>query len=504
MIEHLVIDVLKSYSNEEIKDFRKFIASQYFVKSGTLISMFEQLIKFHPNFNSKRLTKEYIYSKVFDSGKYNDSTLRNALSDLLDVCELFLKQENFRKSASCSFEYLLKELRSKKLYGVFQRNSSKIEKQYENLENVDSEYYLAKHKFELNKFNFNMVNAKINTGEEAEAHLNELFASGLYLTVHYIMEIIPIFITSVFYSMQYNRPLANDFFNKLISTLNIAGLEKIIDENKNSFVIKVYISLLKSFQNMDDENAYLEYKNVFRNNVNKFGRDEIWFHYSNLINYCMLKIRDLKKIDFYYDELFCLYEEILHNEYYKNKKYDYLRFELYRDILLMYLNTKRISQAENFILKYSSKLHKSEKDNMTNIAYTYLFYEKGDYMQSWKYLNKIKIDYFIYKYDVKTYALKIYYELGYYEEALSLIENYKQFLNRNELISESEKKSRKNFILFLSKLILIKVGQIPYKQFFTYRKRMELADDTTNKDWLLNKFDLFASETKQSRQTKSA
>ncbi|MFA5404229.1 MAG: hypothetical protein WC358_04790 [Ignavibacteria bacterium] len=505
MIDHLVIDILKSFSSEEIKQFRRFLSSPYFVRSETVVSLFNLLIKYYPNFNSKKLTKEYLSTNIFASEKYNDSTVRNALSDLQDTCELFMTHENFRKSATFSFDFLLKELRDKKLGEVFKKNSAKLDKQFSSANNIiDSEYYLTKHKFELNKFNYYSLNEKVNDSSEADLHFNQIYSSGLYLTIHYIIEIVSIYLTSVFYSIQYNRPITNNFLYKLISILNIRGLENLIENSEHNFIIKIYISLLKTFQNLDDEKAYLEYKNIFRSNMNKLNKDEIWFHYSNLINYCMIKVRDMNNKELYDSELFTLYQEVLQNDYYKNSKSDYLRFTLYRDILFTGLRQKKINWVENFILNQSSKLHKSDKDNMMNLAYAYLYYEKGEYMQSWKYFNKIKIDYFFFKFDLKNYALKIYFELGYYEEALTLIENYKKFLDRNDLMSESERNRTKSFITYLSKLILFKAGQIPYKQFSTYRRRLELANDISNRNWILNKYEAFASEIKHSRKLKSA
>lgn len=503
MIEHQVIDILKSLSSDEVKQFRRFLASPYFIRSNTINSLFELLIKFHPNFDNKRLTKEFIYGKIFDTGKYNDSTFRNAFANLLDNLELFLMQESLKKSAESSFHYFLKELNSRKLSGVFNRNSEEFGKKFAKLENIDSDYYHIKYKHELNKFNFNYLNNKVLETEDADLHFKEIFDSGLYITIHYIIEIISIYLASVYYSLNFNRVIPENFLNTLIKTINIENLENIIKDNEHSFLVRIYIALLRAFNNMNDE-TYFEYKAIFKQHINKLSKSEVWFHYINLTNFCTLKIMNTNDRKFYDEELISLYEEILQNEYYKNKETDYLRFELYRDILLMYLHQKKINSAENFIIKYSSKLHKSDKANMINLSYAYLYYEKGEFMQSWKYFNKIHIDYFLYKYDIKSYALKIYYELGYYEEALTLIENYKGFLNRNELMSESEKKRKKNLILYLSKLILIKAGQIPYKQFATYRRRLEMAKDTTSRDWVIEKYELFANEIKQNRQLKSA
>jgi hypothetical protein len=213
---------------------------------------------------------------------------------------------------------------------------------------------------------------------------------------------------------------------------------------------------------------------------------------------------DKEKNDKYNEELFNIYDEILSNDYYKNNKIDYLRNEFYRSILILGLQQKKIKWVENFILTCSSKLHKSEKDNMMNLAYAYLHYENGEYLLSWKYFNKIKIDYYIYKYDIKNYALKIYYELGYFDEALMLTENYKKFLQRNELMSEEEKSAIKNFVSYFSKLVLFKAGQLPQKHFSTYRKRLEKTNDTMSKTWLTQKYEEQAAIIKQGRIAKSA
>ncbi|MBI5403650.1 MAG: hypothetical protein HY959_09615 [Ignavibacteriae bacterium] len=506
MIDHQIIDILKALSEEEIKQFRKFLASPYFNRSRNVNSMFEILVKFYPDFNSDKLSKEFISSKLFGQGKFNDSTIRNLLSDLVNSSELFLMQENFRKSALLSFDYLLKELREKKLADVFLRNSEKLNNRYSELKNVDSEYYLAKHKIELNKFNFSAVNEKIMDNKVADEHLNELYLSGIYITVHYVIEIISLYLASIFYSINYNRPIENNFLKKAIKLVNLEDLQSLLSQTEHSFMINIYISLMKMFENMESDDAYYEYKNLVRAHSSKMDKDEAWFHYNNMVNYCTL--RQIQSGDHSSDkynlEMFEINEEILSNEYYTNKKVNYLRYEFFREILQLGLRLKKMNWVENFIINYGPKLHKSDKENMMNLAYTYLYYEKGDYLKSWKYLNKIKIDSFIYKYDLKNYALKLYYEMGHYEEALMLIDSYKKFMNRNEMISEQEKNRTKNFVSYLNKLILFKAGQLPQKHFSTYRRRLSTAKDTISHSWILAKYNEQSMQVRERSTAKYA
>ena len=504
MIDHQVIDILKAFDTEEIKQFRRFISSPYFNRSATLVTLFELLINFYPDFSGKKFTKEYISEKVFNTKKYNDSTIRNAFADLLNICESFLTQENFRKSTELSFDYLLKELRVKNLGNVFLRNSTILDKKYEEIKDVDSEYYLARYRFELNKFNYSVLFDKINENSDTMKQMEQIKYSGAYITIHYLIEIVSIYLTGINYAFAYNKPQAKDFLISMINTLNVKGLEKIFKDSDHYFLVQIYIALLEAFENMEDENLYLKYKSIVKSNISKLGKEEIWFHYSNFINYCYFKQMEKGMLDKYNEELFDIYNEILVNDYYRNKKINYLRIEIYRNILFLGLQLNKITWVENFILTHSTKLHKSEKDNMMNLAYAYLFYDKGEYMQSWKYFNKIKIDFFIYKYDIKNYALKIYYEMGYFDEALTLCENYKKFIVRNDLISDFDKTRIRNFISYFSKLILFKVGQLPQKHFSTYRKRLEQINDTMSRNWLLQKYEEQSAAIKKSRIAKSA
>lgn len=504
MIDHQVIDILKTLNSEEVRQFRRFISSPYFNRSSTLESLFELLIKFHPEFDNKKLTKEYVSENIFNTKEYKDSTVRNAFSDLQTLCEEFLMQENFRKSSALSFDYLLKELREKKLGGVFAKNSAALDKKFEDVKEVDSDYYLSRYRFELNKFNYSELFERVKENKDTIKQIERIKFSGAYITIHYIIEIVSVYLTSANYAFAYNKPQAKEFLTSVINTLNVKGLEEVFKSSEHYFLIRIYIALLKTFENIYDEQTYKNYRSLVKANIDKLGKDEIWFHYSNFINYCYFMKTDSSKNEKYNQELFSIYEDILQNSYYRNSKFNYLRNEIYRNALLIGLQQNKIKWVENFILAYSSKLHKSDKDNMMNLAYAYLYYEKGEYMLSWKYFNKIKIDFFIYKYDVKNYALKIYYELGYYDEALMLTENYKKFLQRNELMSEEEKSAIKNFVSYFSKLVLFKAGQLPQKHFSTYRRRLELANDTMSKNWLMQKYEEQAAEIKQSRIAKSA
>src|SRR2546426_7485652 len=107
MLQHSLINVLKTFSGEEIKEFRKFVESPYFNMSELALKLYDELAKFHPSFDHSVLTKESLYDKLGTGNAYNDSTMRNLLADLVRLAEKFLKQQNFEKTEYGNNLYLL-------------------------------------------------------------------------------------------------------------------------------------------------------------------------------------------------------------------------------------------------------------------------------------------------------------------------------------------------------------------------------------------------------------
>lgn len=92
-----LLKVLRSVSTEELRHFRKVLLSPYFTSNTNLLTLYEILRKYHPDFTSTRLTKEKVFEHIFPDHTYSDSKLRNLMSELLTLLEDFLAWETFKK-----------------------------------------------------------------------------------------------------------------------------------------------------------------------------------------------------------------------------------------------------------------------------------------------------------------------------------------------------------------------------------------------------------------------
>ena len=79
------------------------------------------------------------------------------------------------------------------------------------------------------------------------------------------------------------------------------------------------------------------------------------------------------------------------------------------------------------------------RENMKNYSYARLYFEKGQFDEALNFLSKVKYDNFALKYDIRVLMLRIYYELHYTEEALSLIDTFRHFIAENKSLSQQKK-----------------------------------------------------------------
>ncbi|MCI0715553.1 MAG: hypothetical protein L0Y77_04430 [Chlorobi bacterium] len=472
--------------------FTEYLNSPYFNKSSKKIKFFSYVKQFYPLFTDERLNRDVIYKKLYPEKKYNDSTLRNFFSELHHDLLNFLATENFINDKAGKYKYLLHELTNKNLNEEW---GNAIERFEEDLESgTDYNYFLNKHLISGNKFNYNYLNEKISRGKVLEEGINHIDNSTLFLLYHYILEVTTNYLNVISYSRQFNIAPENNFTSKVASLLDIQKILTLTSTNeRNKFILEIYRALLKMNSKPENENLYFEYKKVFYNNIEKLSKDEISLHHSRLTGYCILKIQNSEFPEKFSKELFELYKTILEKEYYKDNKTKYLLHEDFRNILLHGIRMKEYGWVDEFIKTYSKKVHPNDRENMNQYGNAYLNYNIGNYGKALKFLKRINPNFLYYKFDVKNLTLMVYFELGYYEEALYLIKTYLEFLRKNRLINPHRKKRYLSFVKFTEKLIHYRFGNSKH-DFGYIRMRIAKHNKVAFKSWLMEKISLLEAD----------
>lgn len=489
MYTHHLTDLLRSFDRKELMRLGKYLNSPYFNNRKMLVRLYNVLKRNHPDFDNKNFEKEKIYSILYKGKKYNDSTFRNLMSDLLKLTQNFLKQEGLKKKEIESTFYLTQELFSRGSVSLFMNEMSRSEYKLESRNQIDGEYFLNRFRIETDRFYLNLLTQKVLKKSYVTSESEKLIKGIAFILCYFVIESVKHNDILLKYSRSYN-------INKNIDTvrefLELFNFDKIIlFLNKHSGlkvpIIEIYQKLLKTFVNLRNENEYLEFKNLLLESSKYLGVTDNNFLHSRLIDYCILKKNtgETKHLDID-REIFNLHHIFLKNEYFKTEVNSYLTFDLYRNVLLNCITLKELKYMEDFISVYSNKLIPQHIQNVQNYSYALLYFEKHQYLKALNHLNKVKFDQFVYKLDMKNLQLKINYELEYFESAISVIDTYKHFLKNNQLISESRKELHKNFITNTLKLIKFRTDS--KKSGISYlRDKLIKSSNVFDKNWLLEK-----------------
>jgi len=158
----------------------------------------------------------------------------------------------------------------------------------------------------------------------------------------------------------------------------------------------------------------------------------------------------------------------------------------FKNIFIAAVNLNDIDWAENFTNDYINIVQPEYRESMLYYSNAIISFCKKDFLKALENITKVRNDYFILKIDVKSWMLKIYYELDYTDSALSLIDSYRHFLSKNKSLSDHSRERHNNYLKFTGELLKIRSGSIN-------GSLDQLADSLKNtvnvvhKDWLAEK-----------------
>ena len=115
MKETKLINILKTFTPEEMKLFEKYIVSPFHSRGKNCLPLLKQLRKYYPDFNSDKLTYENIYYSIYPGRKFNRQVMYNLSSETEKMTRGFLVQIALRKKTFNRTELLLSEFGSRKL-----------------------------------------------------------------------------------------------------------------------------------------------------------------------------------------------------------------------------------------------------------------------------------------------------------------------------------------------------------------------------------------------------
>ncbi len=461
-----LIHLLKTFTKEEFRSFGKFAGSPYFYKDKVIVKLYNSLKSFYPEFNSDKLTKESLFREMYPARIHNNSYMKYLMSEMFGMGKKFLAYNTIEKDLFETDLRVLKELTTRNLPKLFESHLRRLEIGLKNYTSRNEEYFHNMYKFKELVSDFYSYKDRLSVKREHNKIIENIINSFLlslldtYYTISNDID---------FFGIKFELDLVT-YIEDLIET-NMAIISPVV-------LINYHFFMLSHTKKDDHYLKLLELKEKYVHILDDLGKHRI---YETLGNYCIdnYQLRGIK----YYREAFNLFnDEIRSGVRFNRKEFSEIFFTNKIEISS---KLKEFKWAYDFIEKYKNRLSSYNRNDIVNFCYATIEFESENYLASLDHLAKIDLHHPITRFRIRNYTLLNYYELGYLEQAFSLLDTYRHMLVKEKKIEKSRKERYLAFLSMYQKLLEIKGGNKKIDRDFF---KNEIGSKAVfMKEWLLEK-----------------
>lgn len=467
-----LIQVLKTFSIPENKKFGEFINSPYFNKNIHVIQLYNFLIPYLPE-TAITADKKKIFVKLFHNEKYNDEKMRNIMSDLLRLTELYLAQLKYESDSFSVHKNLIEELASRELENVLESNIKRSQKLILEAEVKDDQFYSRQ--YQLKRVQRKIYESKVPYGRQ-QKYFESLQSEMDSLVISFLIRMLKYYCLITIEEKRMFMKFEKKYYSEVMGYL-----EHNVEQFKTVPAIQIYYNLLLLNGKSNNSKQFADIQNLLNRNREFITADDIKFAHVQLHNYCLNKRTGLESE--FNPHCFRLMKDMISGGSFPvNGKY--MTDHIFICLANAALEAGEYKWVEKFIDDYKSRLSPRSRINTTNYIKAVLNYYRCNYPEAIRQLALIKIgDYYFYL-RTHNYMLKCYYKMGRTEQVHTMIDKFKRTLSRNKTIPEGIKIKFYNYVNYLDLLCNIKANQstVTPDEFI---KKLNACKEIENKDWLL-------------------
>lgn len=479
-----LIQLLSRIEESELKLLMKFAKSPYHNSNKQIIPLLEKLLTYHPTFEYKKLTKEFLYRQIHPKSKpYHEGRMNLLMTNLVSVVQKFYKYQEFEQD-----ELLQKRLQGKAYNkrGFYKKYKKEVEGMLTHLNASpyrEEDYFFQKYDVQQEFF----FHIETPTGPSGAVLLYDAIddLDDFYLTAKLSLAAEQITMTK-----------------KLNTKTEIRFLDPILEhlkENKNehSIVVQIYYKFLKLRINGHDQKEYDELKEMFLENLEKMELLKRKLVYYNLINYWVANYNKARKESL--RELFDLYKFGLEKNYIINN--NTITDISYSNIASIASNMKEFEWGYDFIIKYEKYLPRKDAYHTKLMALAFWNQQKGvheNYNFFYNTLDLLKeVTYS--KRHIMLYLrsrnlwIRTCYELlkfdpHYFITLSNYINNFEIQLKKDKTLSREITERYFPFIMYMKRLIkLYMKDKIIAEDIGKLRRDLNAEKVVATKMWILDK-----------------
>lgn len=476
---YLVVELLESFSEKEIKGLQKIVSCSYFNTDRYVIKLLEVLIKkvLHQT-NISQVIQLRLYNQVFsDKTQVKDeldqkqkAILRSKISSLTRLAERFLIIETLEQSDVHQYDLKLNALLKKKQYRLFSKHLKKAEIQCGN---------------ELEKMNNFEFKFKLE-----DCKLKYLFLTGQWLKEDNLNRLIKIVDLDYLNKRMEFTITALTFRTRKPKIDYDLSLPKLTEQE----IFKQYIDLKYPYLSINmasiqlsllgTNESYRQFFELLKKNQDFFHKEELKSYYNIALNHCA---RMIKKGLIRYSQEYVNLIKILDK---KELLHISISLQLLKNSITNGCKIGDFKWAIYINEKYTKNMNPKFRKDVLMYNLGYIAYEQKSYLKAIDHLLEVNNFQKSYDIDKRILLIKSYYELEkhYTEPTAQLFRSIEAFVMNNKLYTDVNKKVYKNTIRIFYNLYRYKHG-VGKMTLDTLQEKIEQAEYVTSKAWLLEKIE---------------
>lgn len=461
-----LIQLLKSFSAEEMFRLRDFVRSPYHNKNEHVVALIEYLYTRQPEFDTKHVSKAAIWNKIYPKTEYNDLKLRHVSSLLLKVCEAFLQVEALQAKPAMAGAQLLEAYRRRRLdkhfNGAMRALDSALTKQ--GALRISDHYFQYQILLEQELMFEYQQERRTTTGLQAVADK---------LDVAYLVAKLKQICGMVSYENVYRQQYQYNMLEPILEHIKQAKFDE-------PLLIGYYHGLLM-LRDPEALDSFSVLTLLLKDHAKDIPFQEAQELHIIARNFCIRRFNMGDQA--YFKELFELYRLGLDTKVLLNEQ-GYISPSAFKNIVAVASRLKEFDWAEAFVKGGSSLLKARYRADYINYNLARLYFARKNYGDALQLLNQVEYHDVFVAADARTLLLKTYFELDEYNALDALLESFKQFVTRRKELAY-HKENYLNTIKFTRYLLNLNWGDT--EKIEALANKIQQTQILTEKNWLLEK-----------------
>lgn len=468
MFNSKLLELIKSLTQKELKQLKKFVHSPYHNEHRATTALFDYIFKTAPRFMHTRLERQRVFKHIFPNKKYSDVEMRLVMSYLYKVIEAFLIVEQTAKVPLLQKTELMAAFRQRNLEKHFKSalREGKMLQEKEPYKNDTFFYHQFQIEHQLNQFIEQQQNRDI------EPNLQQLSDSlDAFYLIHKLKLACAILNYKNLSQTDYQLPLVDEIllFLKKIST-------------KDKPTLSLYHLALLTLTESNNEAHFTQLKKLLLGNTEAIDPRDLRDVFVLARNFCIKRINHGESR--FVPDLFAFYEtEIEHNLLLVN---GVMPPSSYKNVVAAGLILKKYEWTEQFIKQFKEQLAPEFRHNAYLINLARLYSAQQRYDDVIPLLHEIDHNELFMALSAKAMLVRTYYELGEEEALYSLLDSFAAFLKRKKVIAY-HRTPYLNLIKFVKKMLQWEFAS--KEKLEQLKMEIEQNPKVVDRAWLLKKID---------------